>query len=70
MTKHLPKIGSIYCNSTGKRFIVDKLAHAEHDPWIEYRDLATKQHYTCRLPAFLDRFFLEQPRRPRPVLTF
>lgn len=64
MTKHLPAIGSIYRNSVGDRFEVHKLAHAEHDPWIEYQNIKTKDHYSCRLPAFLERFSLVQPWKP------
>lgn len=64
MTKHPPSIGSTYRNSKGDEFVVDKIAHVEHDPWIEYRNIKTKQHYTCRLPAFLERFSHVQPYRP------
>lgn len=62
--KHLPEIGSIYRNSTNIEFRVLKVAHAEHDPWIEYENTKTKHHYSCRLAAFLDRFRYVQPYRP------
>lgn len=62
--KHAPEVGSIYRNSTDLQFRVLKLAHVEHDPWVEYENIKTKQHYSCRLPAFLDRFSHVQPYRP------
>ena len=62
--KHLPEIGSIYRSTTGTTFKVHKLAHVEHDAWIEYQNIDTKEHYSCRLPAFLDRFTLVAPYKP------
>lgn len=64
MTKHIPTIGSTYRASNGTIFEVHKIAHAEHDPWIEYQNTNTKEHYSCRLPAFLERYSLVQPYRP------
>jgi len=69
MTKHPPSLGSIYKTSSGIRFRVHKIAHVEHDAWIEYQNIRTKEHYSCRLAAFLDRFFLEQPRNAWTYLT-
>lgn len=64
MTKHPPALGSIYRTSTGVTFKILKIAHVEHDPWVEYQNTETKDHYSCRLPAFLERFQLVQPYRP------
>lgn len=62
--KHLPEIGSTYRSSNGQEFKVLKLAHVEHDAWIEYQNVKTKVHYSCRLPAFLDRFTVVSPYKP------
>ena len=64
ISKHIPEVGSIYRNSTDKQFRVLKIAHSEHDPWIEYENIKTKEHYNCRLAAFLDRFRHVQPWKP------
>ena len=62
--KHIPDIESIYRNSIGTQFRVLKIAHSEHDPWIEYENVKTKQHYNCKLGAFLDRFTVVAPYNP------
>lgn len=67
--KHIPKIGAIYRTSNGIGFRVLKIAHAEHDAQVEYENIKTKEHYHCRLPAFLERFFLEEPYKPWKSLT-
>ncbi len=46
----------IYTARTGPEFLVLEHYDLEGDPWVRYRNQQTKQEYTCRLEAFLQRF--------------
>ena len=53
------KVAKYYTDGHGKRFEVLAVwsPNEEPDTWVRYVNTATGSDYTCRLEAFLSRFF-------------
>lgn len=53
------KLAQFYTDGRGKRFEVVAVwsPNEENDPWVRYVNVASGDDYTCRLEAFLSRFF-------------
>jgi hypothetical protein len=50
-----PHVGAKY-RGLDREFEITGLPVVEDDQWVEYYNINTKQTYSCRLEAFLDRF--------------
>lgn len=50
-----PAVGCRY-GSIDKVFEITALPILDNDPWVHYINVQTKNEYSCRLEAFLDRF--------------
>lgn len=56
ITKNItPHVGARY-SALDRIFEITALPLVENDQWVEYVNEHTKQPYSCRLEAFLDRF--------------
>ena len=50
-----PAVGCKY-RSSDKEFVITDLPILDNDAWVAYSNIKTKEQYSCRLEAFLDRF--------------